>query len=189
MKTLSIALTAGAYLQFEFGGNYFRMLETTGPVNVDLIKNGAVVATSLAVEAGYWDKPDAGFGAVGFLSATTQTIKIAINEGTGGMDRPIGSFQEISQQGVFTEGRVSLTNANQAIIAANAARKYLMVQNNDVAKVMRITLDGAAATATRGFRIQPGGSLELTKYIASGSINAFMETATSASNNVEFVTG
>lgn len=94
-----------------------------------------------------------------------------------------------ADQGAFTQGRVSLTNANQPLLAANPARRFLMLQNNDAAAVMRFTLDGNPATASNGFRLQPGDSFDLQGYQATGAINAMMESPTGTANNVEFTEG
>lgn len=122
-----------------------------------------------------------------------QNIILAIGEnaviGSAKVSGSVTISNKDALQGAFTQGRVSLTNVNQAIIAANANRRYLLIQNNDLAQVMRFTLDGSAATAAAGFRIIAGGVFELKGYQASGAINAIMEAATAAAGNVEFSEG
>lgn len=189
MRTISIALTAGQRLQLELVGNYFHLLESTGGVDIDFVQNQAIIGTAKDMEFGFFAKPAGGFTALGFTSATGQTIKITVGMGDGGYNRTTGSVQISGNQGAFAQGRVSLTNVNQQIIAANAARKYLLIQNNDAAAVMRVMLDGNAATPTNGMRIQAGGTLELSGYQSSAAINCIMETATAAAGNVEFCSG
>lgn len=122
------------------------------------------------------------------LDGADQNVIISI-----GKDADIGSAKfsgsvaiTNATAGAFTQGRASVTNVNQAIIAANAARKYLLIQNNDVSQVLRVNLAGVAATAAQGFRVQAGASLELSGFVASAGINAIMEAATAAAENVEF---
>lgn len=92
-------------------------------------------------------------------------------------------------QGAATQGRATVTNANQQIIPANAARRWLLVQNNDAAAVLRLTVDGSVASATNGFRIQAGDSMEIVDWQPTGAINVFTETAGSGAGNVEFAWG
>jgi hypothetical protein len=91
--------------------------------------------------------------------------------------------------GAFTQGRASVTNVNKVLIAANAARRYLLIQNNSTTAVLRVTLDGGAATAAAGFRVPQGGVLEVPNYAVTGAINCIMETVDATAANVEFVTG
>jgi hypothetical protein len=89
--------------------------------------------------------------------------------------------------GAFSQSRDTVTNVSKAIIGARAARKYLLIQNNDQSSVVRLNLVGANATAVSGFRLQPGESLEISGICPSQAIYAMMETATSQSNNIEYV--
>ncbi len=91
-----------------------------------------------------------------------------------------------ANNGAATQSRVSLTNVNQQILAAKETRKYLMIQNNDASAVMRVTIDGNAATAAQGFRIPAGGTFEFENFNVTGAINCIMETVTGAVGNVEF---
>lgn len=91
--------------------------------------------------------------------------------------------------GAFTQGRASVTNVNQVLIAANAARRYLLIQNNSTTAVLRVKLDGSAATAGAGFRVTQGAVLEIPNYAVTGAINCMMEAADGTADNVEFVTG
>jgi D-lyxose ketol-isomerase len=75
------------------------------------------------------------------------------------------------------------------LLAANSSRRYLLVQNNDTAGVLRVTVDGNAAAAGEGFRLQPGESIEFPTVAPSSAINAIMETASAVVDNVEFVEG
>jgi hypothetical protein len=95
----------------------------------------------------------------------------------------------VDNNGTGTQNRASLTNTAQMLLAANANRKYLLVQNNDASAYMRITLDGSTPSATAGFRVSPGGSMEMSNYTVSGMVKAIMETATAAAANVEFMEG
>ncbi|MDN3923332.1 hypothetical protein [Roseateles violae] len=54
------------------------------------------------------------------------------------------------------------TVGSTALIAANQARNYLLIQNNDPTGYIVVTFGGAAATLTNGLRIAAGGYWEWT---------------------------
>lgn len=99
------------------------------------------------------------------------------------------SITLLGQNGSFVDSQFSVTNGNQVIVAANVARRYLLIQNNDGAQTLRVSLDGTAATATKGKRLAPGQSIELQGYVATTAINAMMEAATATANNVDVSVG
>lgn len=191
MRTLSITFLAGQRIPFEGVGKSFQLLETSAGVDIEFLRDGAVISYALNMEFGYWNKsePERPFTGFAITSAIAQTIKLVVGSGDGGYNRSSGVVQIIGQQGAFTETQSSVTNADNTVKAANAARKYLLVQNNSAAQTMRLTLDGAAATATRGIRIQPGGYYEPIGYVPTGAIRAFMEVADATANNVEVIEG
>ena len=121
-----------------------------------------------------------------------QAIVLAVGENASIGSAKISGLVQVSaikNNGAVTQGRVSLTNVNQQLLAANANRKYLLIQNNDPIAIMRVNLAGVAATAAQGFRIDVGASLELSNFNVTGAINVIMETATAAVGNVEFSEG
>lgn len=187
MKTPVIAIGAGQTIEFFGGGNYFHILTSSAPLNITLKRREAVIAQAEGVGYGYKNKPRDGFTGFTIYSASAQSVQIAVGDGDDEYNYITGVVALLNQ-GVFTETQSSVTNADNTIKAANAARKYLFVQNNS-AQVMRLTVDGAAATATRGIRLQPGQSYEPVGYIPTGAIRAFMEVADATANNVEVIEG
>ncbi len=185
MRTLSLTFTAGQRIQVETIGNYVLLLETQGGVDIDFMQNQAVVQSAVNMEYGFYSKPMDGFTALGFISAIAQTIKICVGLGDGGYSRTSGT----AAQGSFTQTQVTLSNVNQVLKVANSSRHYLLIQNNDSAQVLRVKLDGNAATATEGIRIMAGGSLELSGFQCTNAVNAIFEAASVATGNVEIVEG
>jgi hypothetical protein len=89
--------------------------------------------------------------------------------------------------GAFAQAQATVTSASAVIAAANALRRYLLIQNNDTSGIIYVTLDGSAATPTNGLKIAPGASLELQGYCTTGAINAIGSIASNA--NVIVVQG
>lgn len=76
----------------------------------------------------------------------------------------------------FTNTNPAVTNASSVILAANAGRKFLMIQNKDAAGNIYIVF-GAAATVALGIKIAPGQTLTLDAKVPAGGINAIGDIA------------
>jgi hypothetical protein len=193
MRTLSLSFTAGEMKSLSIPGRYFRILSSgLNSVDVEFFKNNSAVGEkATAVDAGYYGIPEHGFDRVDVTSSTTQTVKVALGSGAGGYDRTVGTVDVSSLPaitgsvgitntgGAFTHSQASVTNANTNLAAANSSRRYLMIQNNSVAGVLRVRMDGGAASATFGLRLQP----------VTNAVYGFMETADATANNVEIIQG
>lgn len=199
MLTINTTINAGQTIKFTDQGNFLRVMSAVAALTVRTYKNGQVLTESVGVGAGYAEEFSDIFHEVEVYSATTQAIQLVIRFGSKVyFDAPPTGNVNISGQvhtvqdnvnGAFTQSRASVSNANTQILAANANRRYLLIQNNDAGQTLRVTVDGNAATATAGFRVAAGGVFEIPNFAVTGAINVIFENATAASNNVEFVTG
>lgn len=192
MLTLNLTLTAGQSVKYTDLGNFLRVMSAAAALTVRTFKNGQVLTESVGVGAGYAEEFSDYFNEVEIYSATEQTIQLVIRNGSKVyFDAPPTGNVNIQNlpaaQGAFTQSRATVTNANQQILAANANRRYLLIQNNDTAQTMRVTVNGVAATASTGFRIAAGGTFEVPNFAVTGAINVIMEAASAVANNVEFV--
>lgn len=80
----------------------------------------------------------------------------------------------------------TVTNASASLLAANATRKYLLIQNKDASGDIYINF-GAAATTANGLKIAAGASYELNSTILTAGIFAI---GTIASNpNIVVIEG
>ena len=70
-----------------------------------------------------------------------------------------------------------VTNASGLLLAANASRRLLIVQNNDTVGNVFLNLAGAAATVAGGLKIAPGGSLILDTHLPASAIYAIGDIA------------
>jgi len=197
MLTINTTIQAGQTVKFTDQGNFLRVMSAVAALTVRTYKTGQVLTESVGVGAGYAEEFSDYFNEVEIYSATTQAIQLVIRLGSKVyFDAPPTGNVNISGQvhtvqdnvnGVFSQNRATLTNVNQTILAANANRRYLMIQNNDTAQTMRVSLNGSAATPSTGFRVPPSGSLEVPNFAVTGAINVIMEAASALTNNVEFV--
>jgi hypothetical protein len=191
MRTIPINIAAGQTEEFAAAGNYLQVRQSA----VDLIIENPLTAEK--VEASQGDDfqfDDFKSLRVTNTGVTDQLIKLTVSKNKKAGSAKVGGSVNVSgavllANGALTQGRATVTNANQAILAANANRRYLMIQNNDPLTVLRVTVDGNAATATQGFRVEAGSSFELPTFATTGAVNVMMETASAVANNVEFVQG
>lgn len=191
MRTSTFILNANERLEIAASGNYVQVRSSA----VDLIIEHPNTGERIEVSQG----DDFQFDDFKTLylentAATTETIKLTISKNKKAGSAKVGGSVNIAgsvelANGALTQSRASVTNVNQAILAANASRRYLLIQNNDAAAILRVTVDGNAATVAQGFRIGAGDSLELSTFAPTGAINCIMETATATADNVEFVEG
>lgn len=188
MRIINIKVGANQAFDLAASGDYVRVRESAVDLTIENPENGEKIEVSQGDDFEFNTFKSL---RISHASVSDQPIKLIISKG-----KKAGSAQiagSVSLQGLgagsFTQSRVSLTNVNQQLLAANSSRKYLLIQNNDSAAIMRVTLNGNAATASQGFRIGAGESLELSTYNATGAVNAIMETTTGATNNVEFAEG
>lgn len=202
MLTINTTITAGQTIKFTDQGNFLRVMSAAAALTVRTYQTGRVLTESVGVGAGYAEEFSDYFNEVEVYSATTQAIQLVIRLGSKVyFDAPPTGNVSVTNiphvivdsmpasNGAFTQGRSSVSNTNTQILAANTNRKYLLIQNNDAGQVLRVTVDGNAATTTTGFRVAAGGVFEIPNYAVTGAINVIFENATAASNNVEFVTG
>lgn len=82
--------------------------------------------------------------------------------------------------GAFSQNQKTVTNASGQVLAVNANRRYLMIQNNDAAGDIFVTVDGTAATTAKGLKVPAGGALELAGFVPAGAINAIGSIANNA---------
>lgn len=187
---IDVTINAGQTLEYFEPGDFFRLLEAVGPVDITFYRNGAEVSEAENIGEGFAEKfRNAGFDRVRITSATTQAIQFVIRLGADVFyDKPpTGNVTITGQNGAFTQAQKTVTNASGSMLAANANRKYLLIQNNDATGILYVTLDGTAATTAKGIKIAAGGTLELINYCPSGQVFAIGSIASNA--NVVAVEG
>lgn len=188
---VQLTLIAGEAVEFQEESDFFRIFDAAQPdLSIIFYYDGKEVARAENVGEGYSEKFEIGrFNKVRVESAAGGSTHFVARLGnTVGYDKaPTGDVAVVG--GLFTQTRASVTNVAQLLSAGNGSRKYLLIQNNDASAVLRLTVDGSAPGAGAGFRIEPGDLFELPFYCATGEINAIMETATAAADNVEICEG
>lgn len=176
---------AGETKEYFEENDFFRVLEATGEMTLFFYFNGKEVARADKVKEGYAEK---------FLIERYNKVKIK-NETTGPQTiqfvgrlgheveynkTPVGDVNIKNTGGAFTQIQKTVDVANTLLDAATPLRRYLLIQNNDQAATIFVTLDGSVATATNGIKLSPSQSLELDNYVPTGAINAISTVLTSS---------
>lgn len=187
MRPYRLKIQAGKTIELGVTGNYVRIADSLVSVTIETIDYQNMVTLTEGEEVTL--APFNGLR-ISHADVIEQEILIYVASGAKiGSSKVAGAVSITGEQGAFTQSRASLSNVAATLLAANADRRYLMIQNNDAAAVMRLSLDGVAPTVAEGFRIGPGDSIDLSGFMVSGEIKAIMETATAAAANVEIVEG
>lgn len=167
-------INAGQRLEFIEASDFFRLLAAQNVVNVEFYRNGAEIAEVFEIGAGYAERVPEGFDKVVIVSTVTQTIQFVTRQGAEVRydTPPNGNVIVTNTSGGFTHQVSTVTTTSAQLNAANAARRYLLIQNNDASGIVYVRLDGTTATAANGIRIPAGGSLELAGFVPNGAITA-----------------
>ena len=179
-------IAANAVLPRQFTGAYFNILSATGPIDV---RTDSVNLKGLTAGQGFEDQPYTRLE-IRDASGASNTIKYVIaDEGflsglTGAMT--ITSTVPV-QSGSLVNAQATVTNVSAQLLAANTARRYLMIQNNDPTGIIYIGFGAAAVTASNGIRITPGGFYEFSDVQTTQVIRAIGSIASNA--NVVVVEG
>lgn len=150
-------------------GAYFKIISATGAVTVEFDSG---VMRGLIAGQGLQETP---FSSLMFTdeSGAANTLSVIVGDRNFVDSRVTGSVTFSPLAADFTNAAATVTNASGQLLAANATRQYLLIQNNDAAGYVYVRLDGGVATAATGIRLAPnGGSLELQTMVPAGAITA-----------------
>ncbi len=191
MLSQSVALGAGQTVKFIDLGNFLRVLSANSAITVRTFRNGQVVTESVDVYSGYAEQFDDGnqFDAVEVYSASAQTVQIVIRNGQVVYydQAPTGNVSVINPaQATGANTQKTVTSSSASLVAANAARKFLAIQNKDASGKIYINF-GAAATFANGILIPAGGYFELNSNMLTAQIFAISDIA--SNSNVVVVEG
>lgn len=183
--------TAGGQVKFAERGDFFRLMNTDALCDVYFYAAGQEVARADSVGGGYAEKFSAHFDELVIHSAVNQEVQFVCRYGnTVFYDQPAtGQVDVMNTRGAFTQSTLTTIGAVAVdVLAANPARRYLLVQNNDAGLSMRVKVNGGDATAAQGVLLAPGASLELQGFVATGKVSAICTTAGTLAS-VEVVEG
>lgn len=176
---ITMTIGAGDTVRFVELADFFRLLATDAEVDVRFFRDGADVVEAPGVSEGYGEKFFERFDAFEISSATEQTIRFVTRLGnTVQYDAPpTGDVNVVNVSGAHVNSRATVLSSGVSTLrAANATRRFLLLQNNDSSVALRVTCDGSIPTASQGIRVEAGGALLLDAYPPTGEIKAIAES-------------
>lgn len=154
MRTISNQFAAAGNWRLAIPGRYFRILNSSAPVDVKFYRNGAVTVTAEAVEAGYYAIPKEWFDGVEIVSASAQTVKIGISDGDGGYDSSVITSAVLLASIITDHAPVVVGVVATQLLAADTSRMGARFFNGGAADVY---LGGVGVTTANGaIKITPG---------------------------------
>lgn len=190
LREVTIKIVAGGSDEFAFKGNYLRAKTAPYTVSIENIESGGRDVFSLqeGEDALFTDEferlrvTNTGAADAYFTFIIGKDAKVSSAKVSGSVIITSGSLQITAQmppQAIGANTQKTVTNASASMVAANAARQYLLIQNKDTAGVIYINF-GAAATVANGLKIAAGGSFELNSNMLTGQIFAIGDIASNA---------
>lgn len=193
--TLAVDLDVSE-LHEQYGeGDFFRIMESSYPVDVTFYKMGREVARAINVRSGFSEEFKDGEAFDKFTlknGGTAQVVQVVARKGSTVLYDvpPVGNVAITNSAGSFSHSTPAITNAVSTVSAANAGRRYLLVQNTDAVANLRVTVSGTNPLSDAnpnpvGVKIAPGGSWELQGYVPTGAVKVVADQATATCSVVE----
>ena len=158
MRTLSQIVFPEQSFWLHGTGRYIRLMESVGPVNLRVIRQGRVIYDAQAVEAGLYTMPEGGFDAVEVMTlGEPKLVKVAISDGDGGYDRYTGAVNLATATAIANTGPVPIGVETTLLVAGNAKRRGIRFLNSGTTIVY---LGGVGVDLVNGcLKIKPGEML------------------------------
>lgn len=170
----SVTLAAGVAVEYTERADFLRILESSlSDLQIIFYSQGREVARAENVGEGYSETVPEGFDRVRITSTAGSVVALVMRYGTRvGYDKPpTGTVTLANANGPFTQTNFAITTTATQVLAANPARRYLMVQNNDAAGDIFVAVDGTTATALTGIKLSPGSAMEFVGYCPTGAVS------------------
>lgn len=189
MKSITLKIAAGNPEDVAVSGDYVRIKSASVPVRIEA-ENGQVDATIEEGDALNL-KPFTRLR-VSHADAAEQTITLLIGDGTSSDSARVGGSVNVSAMPrvdvatmpavarPMTQTANAVGVASAQLVAANAARRFLLIQNTDAAADVFLNVAGAAAVLNQGIKLSPGASVLFDVATPDGAVFAIASAATAA---------
>lgn len=193
MQTYAQTFATSVTWEMNVPGRYFVLLACNNPVNVRFYLHGKkldlgdISAVLAGLEAGpipgyAGGGQDFEFDLVKIDVTGPDTIQIGIGNGQVHYNRSQGNVtvtSAVPPTAAPANTAKAVAVVTGALVAANPARKFLAVQNKDVAANIYLNFGAGAATVANGLKIPPGGYWEpVSGVIPLTAIQAIADQAT-----------
>ena len=175
-------VSAGVPLRIDQPSAFFQLMASTDPVDIEVLRAESVIGTAEGVSLGFsfGGPAESQFHAVSITSATSQTLKLCFATGSVDLRAVVGSVNVLSlpdvvltaNNGALTCSTANIATSAATIVAANAARRFLSIQNRDPLVNVYLRVDGTAATvAGATVKLAPGDSITYDAWVPTGAVS------------------
>lgn len=181
MYPISMVLQANETREIDVSGSYIELRSLPGGLLAEVIlmdrTGGQVGSMVQALETDTLAVPRP-FEKVRISNgAAAQTIRFYYGDGRSGSNRFSGNVVVQNTGGAFAQSTVNVAAASVQLAAANAARRYLYVENKHATLSLYLNIAGGAATVAGGITLLPGDSFVLEGFASQSAINAIASGA------------
>lgn len=186
-KIHTLTVPANGAAQLTAVGKFFKLLSTTGAV--DVVGEGfrlEGVGTGQGLQ-------NVNFKRLELVDRTGSANTVSVILGDAEFIDSLNGVVSVTQNAPITVStpavtESTVTNAAAQLVAANASRKFIAIQNNDAAGSIRIKFGATMPGASAGILIGPGGYWEMPPGTAcTAAVNAIGSVASNP--NIEVLTG
>lgn len=197
MKSITLKIAAGNPEDIGVSGDYVRIKSASVPVRIEA-ENGQVDAT--IEEGDALNLKQFTRLRVSHADAAEQAITLLIGNGTSSDSARVGGSIDVSTMPAvnvatmpavdvatmpavarpMTQTASAVGVASAQLVAANAARRFLLIQNTDAAASVFLNVAGAAAVLDQGVELPPGASVVFDVATPAGAVFAIASAATAA---------
>lgn len=169
MSYFTESFSAGEIKSFDVTGRFFALIECVNDVTLRFWKNRILLDEKIEkATSGVQFEYESGFDKVEIISAAAQLIEFVCSNGKLRISESVSivggvNIKPTQSAGASTHAAVTVTTTSAVILAANANRKYLLVQNRSSTGTIYLNLNGATATngtGGNGIEILPKSSYE-----------------------------
>lgn len=174
--TVTESLSAGVAKHVGLTGRYFRLLESSSPLNIVLTQHGRKAEDLISVEAGVAHRIPEGaddFDKIILTSAIAQTVKFVVTDGNTVYDR---LFVAIAQALTLTlPGNVTVGTSEVAVLAAASRRKVTFMA--DPSNVGTIYIGPTGVTSANAVVVLEPGDVWIEDIASSAAWFARSDTS------------
>lgn len=178
MKPITLKIAPGTSEEIAVTGDYVRVKTASVPVRIEA-ENGEADDTAEQGDALNL-KPFTRLR-VSHSDAAEQTITLQIGNGTSADSARVGGRVDVQSlpatAGPMTQAAPAVGLVSTQILAANASRRFLEIQNNDPAADVYVNLAGDPASAATGIKLAPGDAKILDVRVPDAAIFAIASAA------------
>lgn len=181
MKSYTIKIAAGQAFELAAVGNYIRVKTAAVALRVQSLENDVDIEIEQGEAALVMPFQRL---RISHADAAEQSVILQIgNDSRVDSSKVAGSIaiatlpDVLLENGAYAQTNETIGVVSASLLAANAARRFLLLQNKHATGNVWVNLAGAAATTANGVKLSPGMSLLLDTFCPTGEIFAIGDVA------------